>query len=327
MCGKPQHFEIMSARKILKSKPLKVKIIFLILALVCLLPFMSPPLALGLGIIMAQLIKNPYPEKSSKTVSWLLKVAVIGLGFGMSVDSALLAGKEGLLFTVSSIVLTLSLGLIIGKLLGIDKKITQLISTGTAICGGSAIAAIAPIIKADAKQISVAIGIVFMLNAVALFVFPPIGHLLEMSQHQFGLWSAIAIHDTSSVVGAADVYGHEALQTATTVKLARALWILPLSLVFALFGSGSLKNVKIPYFIGLFILAIIVNTYLPGVDRVAPYIVETSKMALTLVLFLIGSTLNFKSLKNVGFKPLVLAVGLWLFISILALIVILNTAA
>lgn len=319
--------ETMSSFNAAKPNKLSAKFIFFALALLCLLPFVSAPLALGLGIIMAQFLKNPYPEKSSKIVSWLLKVAVIGLGFGMSVDSALSAGREGFLFTVSSILLTLSLGLLIGKLLGIDKKITQLISVGTAICGGSAIAAIAPIIKADAKQISVAVGIVFVLNAVALFAFPPIGHLLEMSQHQFGLWSAIAIHDTSSVVGAADVYGHEALQTATTVKLARALWILPLSLVFTMFGSGNLKNVKIPYFIGLFILAIIANTYLPGVDGVSAYIVETSKMALTLVLFLIGSTLSFSTIKTVGFKPLALAIGIWMFISILALIVILNTAA
>ena len=300
------------------------KVIFLGLAILCLFPILSPPLALGLGLIMAQIIKNPFPQKSKSAIDGLLKMAVIGLGFGMNVGSAISAGKSGFFFTMGSIVLTLSLGLLIGKYLGIDIKISQLIASGTAICGGSAIAAIAPLIKADAKQISIAIGIVFLLNSIALFIFPPIGHFLELSQHQFGLWSAIAIHDTSSVVGAAEVYGQEALQVATTVKLTRALWILPLSLVFAFFGNGNLKSIKIPYFIGLFILAIVVNTYLPGIASVAPYILSASKIAMTLVLFLIGTTLNFASIKSVGYKPLLLAIGLWLCIATLALVVILN---
>ena len=289
------------------------------------MPFMSPPIALAVGLIVAQVLKNPFSELSHKTVQWLLKIAVVGLGFGMSVSSALSAGKQGFLFTVASITLTLCLGLLLGKWLGIDKKITQLISSGTAICGGSAIASISPIIKADAKQISIAIGIVFLLNSIALFIFPSIGHFFELSQHQFGLWSAIAIHDTSSVVGAADVYGAQALEVATTVKLARALWILPVSLIFALFAGGSTKNIKIPYFIGLFILAIIANTYIPHINVVSPYIVSGSKIALTLVLFLIGTSLNFSSLKRVGVKPLMLAIGIWSFISILSLIVIIET--
>lgn len=301
------------------------KLLYIGLAILCLMPFMSPPIALAIGLIIAQVVKNPFSELSHKAVQWLLKVAVIGLGFGMSVSSALAAGKQGFLFTVASITLTLSLGIILGKLLGIDKKITQLISSGTAICGGSAIAAISPIIKADAKQISISIGIVFLLNSVALFVFPAIGHYFELSQQQFGLWSAIAIHDTSSVVGAADVYGAQALEVATTVKLARALWILPVSLLFVLFSRGSTKKVKIPYFIGLFILAIIANTYIPNIDIVAPSIVSASKIALTIVLFLIGTSLNFSSLKKVGIKPLVLAISIWVFISVLSLIIILKT--
>jgi len=301
------------------------KLLYVGLAVLCLMPFMSPPIALAVGLIIAQVLKNPFSELSHKAVQWLLKVAVVGLGFGMSVSSALAAGKQGFLFTVASITLTLSLGLIIGKFLGIDKKITQLISSGTAICGGSAIAAISPIIKADAKQISISMGIVFLLNSLALFIFPAIGHYLELTQHQFGLWSAIAIHDTSSVVGAADVYGAQALEVATTVKLARALWILPVSLLFVLFSKGSAKKVKIPYFIGLFILAIIANTYMPNIEIVAPYIVSASKVALTLVLFLIGTSLNFTSLKKVGAKPLFLAIGIWIFISILSLTVILET--
>lgn len=301
------------------------ELLYIGLALLCLFPFMSPPIALVVGLIIAQVIENPFSDLSHKAVQWLLKIAVIGLGFGMSVGSALSAGKQGFLFTVASITLTLSLGLVFGKFLGIDKKITQLISAGTAICGGSAIAALSPIIKADAKQISISIGIVFLLNSIALFIFPAIGHYLDLSQHQFGLWSAIAIHDTSSVVGAADVYGAKALEVATTVKLARALWILPISMVFVLFSGGSFKKIKIPYFIGLFILAIITNTYVPHIEIVAPYIVSASKVALTLVLFLIGTSLSFSSLKEAGAKPLFLAIGVWVFISVLSLVVILKT--
>lgn len=303
------------------------KLIFIALALLCLLPFMSPPFALALGLVLAQIVKNPFAEISHKTIQWLLKMAVIGLGFGMSMSSALVAGKQGFIYTLASIVITLSLGLILGKWLGIDKKITQLISSGTAICGGSAIAAISPIIKANTNQISIAIGIVFLLNSIALFVFPPLGHILELSQHQFGLWCAIAIHDTSSVIGAAAVYGNEALEIATTVKLARALWILPVSVVFAIFANGGIKKIRIPYFIGLFILAIAVNSYVPHIQLVSHYIVTASKAALTLVLFLIGSTLNFASLKRVGAKPLFLALGIWVFISIASLFIILKTTA
>ena len=254
----------------------------------------------------------------------MLKLSVIGLGFGMNIDKALAAGKDGFLFTIVSISLTIGLGILIGKIFKIDQKIAKLISSGTAICGGSAIAAISPIIKADAKQISIAIGSVFLLNSLALFLFPVLGHYFNMSQHQFGIWSAIAIHDTSSVVGAAQVYGNEALEIATTVKLARALWILPVSVLFALSNHTELKKIKIPYFIGLFIIAIIANTYIPNIEFVAPGIVSVSKMGLTLVLFLIGSTLNYKSFIKVGIKPVILAVFIWIFISIVSLIGVLQ---
>ena len=301
------------------------KIIFIVIAAVCLLPFVSTPIALAVGVVVAQILGNPFKEESHQAINWLLKIAVVGLGFGMSVSSALVAGKNGFLFTVGSIAVTLSLGLLVGNFLGIDKKISQLISSGTAICGGSAIAAISPIIKADAKQISVAIGIVFLLNSVALFLFPIVGHFFALSQQQFGIWCAIAIHDTSSVVGAADVYGPKALEIATTVKLARALWILPVSVAFAIFSKGSAKKIKIPYFIGLFVLVIVVNTYVPGVEVVAPYLVKCAKIALTLTLFLIGSTLTFKSLKAVGIRPLLQAIIVWAFISIVSLAIILHT--
>jgi uncharacterized integral membrane protein (TIGR00698 family) len=255
----------------------------------------------------------------------LLKISVVGLGFGMNMFSAFRAGEDSFLFTVASITITISLGLLIGKYFGIDKKISQLISCGTAICGGSAISAISPIIKADNKQISISIGIVFLLNSIALFIFPPIGHLLELSQHQFGVWSAIAIHDTSSVVGAAEIYGDKALEVATTVKLARALWIIPVSILFAVFSKAGINKVRVPYFIGLFILAIIANTYIPSLKEFSPYIVIAAKTGLTLTLFLIGSGLTFKSLRDVGAKPILLAVFLWVFISISSLMIIVKT--
>ena len=305
-------------------KPAITSVLFVILCLACLLPVVNPPIALAAGIVFAQFFQNPFQQKTQTSINWLLKLSVIGLGFGMNIDKALAAGKAGFLFTIISISLTIGLGILIGKIFKIDQKIAKLISSGTAICGGSAIAAISPIIKADAKQISIAIGSVFLLNSLALFLFPLLGHYFNMSQHQFGIWSAIAIHDTSSVVGAAQVYGNEALEIATTVKLARALWILPVSVLFALSSQTELKKIKIPYFIGLFILAIIANTYIPNIEFVAPGIVSVSKMGLTLVLFLIGSTLNYKSFIQVGIKPVILAVFIWIFISIVSLIGVLQ---
>ena len=299
-------------------------IIYGLLIIVCLTTRVNAPLALLLGLVVAQLIKNPFEELSQKIIQVLLKCAVVGLGFGMNLQNALEVGKQGFNLTIFSITSTLFLGIVAGKYLGIDKKISQLIASGTAICGGSAIAAISPIIRANPKQISVGLGIVFMLNSIALFVFPALGHLFEMTQHQFGLWCAIAIHDTSSVIGAANVYGNEALQVATTVKLARALWIIPVSIFFVLFSKGSSRSINIPYFILFFILAIVASTYLNPVQVAAPYIVSASKISLTLVLFLIGSTLNFKLLKDVGMKPILLGIGLWIFIAVSSLLVIMN---
>ncbi len=300
------------------------KTLFLILVALCLTPWVSPAIALLMGLIVAQTIGQPFSQLNSKATGLLLKISVVGLGFGMNMFSALEAGKEGFIFTVFSIFATIGLGLLIGKLLGINDKIVKLISSGTAICGGSAIAAVSPIIRADEKQISVSLGIVFILNSVALFVFAPIGHWLELSQEQFGLWSAIAIHDTSSVVGAAASYGEKALEIATTVKLARALWIIPLSLIFALVSKGDSGKIKIPYFIGFFILAMVANTYLPPVENISPYIVAAAKAGLTLTLFLIGAALPLKTIKSVGVRPLLLGLGLWIFISVVSLVVIDN---
>ncbi len=299
------------------------KIIFAGLVILCLFPFISSSTALILGIVYAQIFENPYQQQTKKATGLLLKIAVVGLGFGMNVYSALSAGKEGFVLTVFSIFLTLILGFALGKMLKIDKKISYLISSGTAICGGSAIAAVSPAIKADDKQVSVALGIVFVLNSIALIVFPPIGHLLGLSQTDFGLWSAIAIHDTSSVVGAAAKYGNQALEVATTVKLARALWVIPVAFLSTIIFNNKGKKVCLPYFIGLFILAMLANSYIPAIQSIGGYIVQLSKAVLTLTLFLIGTSLSFKTVKSIGIKPLLEGVGLWLFISVTSLLYIL----
>jgi len=228
-------------------------------------------------------------------------------------------GKEGIVFTIVSIIGTLVIGYLMGKFLKIDKKSSYLISAGTAICGGSAIAAISPVIKAEEKQISVALGTVFILNSIALFIFPMIGHALNLSQSQFGLWGAIAIHDTSSVVGAASKYGTQALEVATTVKLARALWIIPVAFLSTFLFKNKSSKVKIPYFIGLFVLAMIANTYIPFVQNFSHYLTGIAKAGLTLTLFLIGCGLNRKLLMSVGFRPLIQGVVLWGIISASAL--------
>lgn len=300
-----------------RCKPAR-QLIFGLAAFMCLLPFVSPPVALLLGLLIAQTTGHPFIHLNHKATSWLLQLSVVGLGFGMNVQSAVQAGKQGILFTIASIAGTLILGSLLGKWLRIDRKTSHLISCGTAICGGSAIAAVAPVIKADEKQVSVALGVIFILNSVALFVFPLVGNWLHLSQTQFGLWCAIAIHDTSSVVGAASKYGTQALEIATTVKLARALWIIPVALGSSmLFKSKS--SIKIPYFIGFFILAILANTYSAMVQVLGPYLVQLAKAGLTLTLFLIGAGLSRSVLQSVGAKPFFQGVLLWVVISVAAL--------
>lgn len=300
------------------------ELIFLLAVVFCLSPLITPPVALLMGLVIAQFIGHPYLHLNHKATHILLQVSVVGLGFGMNVTSAFKAGKEGVLFTAISIIGTLTLGFIMGKIFKIEKKTAYLISTGTAICGGSAIAAISPVIKAQEKQISVALGTIFILNAMALFIFPYIGHYFHLSQTQFGLWCAIAIHDTSSVVGAAAKYGTEALEIATTVKLARALWIIPIAFLSTLIFNNKSGKVKLPYFIGLFIVAMILNTYVPAVTHISPYITTLAKAGLTLTLFLIGCGLNQKVLKSVGYKPLLQGIILWVAISAAALWAIMN---
>ncbi|MCX6350421.1 MAG: putative sulfate exporter family transporter [Bacteroidetes bacterium] len=301
------------------------KVIFIALLLACLTPWIDPPLALLIGVVVAQTIGHPYLSLNSKATNWLLKTSVVGLGFGMNLTHAMQAGKEGLLFTVLSIVSALLFGYLLSKWLKVDAKTSYLISAGTAICGGSAIAAVSPIIKADEKQMSVALGAVFILNSVALLVFPYIGHYFDMSQYQFGLWSAIAIHDTSSVVGAASKYGAEALQVATTVKLERALWIIPLSIGTAIFVKGDNKKIKIPYFIGMFIVTMCISTYLPQGKDFYEMLVFLARKGLTITLFLIGAGLSMKNIKSVGVNTLLLSVLLWIFISTLSIVVILGS--
>jgi uncharacterized integral membrane protein (TIGR00698 family) len=296
------------------------QLIFVVLLLFCTTIFVSPPIALVLGLIVANLFGHPFLELNHKATNYLLQFSVVGLGFGMNVHSAVSAGKEGFLFTVISIFSTLVLGTFLGKWFKTEKKTSHLISCGTAICGGSAIAAIAPVIQSNEKQTSVALGVIFILNSVALFLFPAVGDWLDLSQKEFGLWCAIAIHDTSSVVGAASKYGPEALQIATTVKLARALWIIPVALITAFIFKNKSGKIKIPYFIGLFILAMIANTYLPQMESVAPHLVSVSKIGLTVTLFLIGAGLNRTVLKSVGLKPLAQGILLWTFIAIAALV-------
>lgn len=299
------------------------KILFVLLAVASL--FVSPAIALFAGIVLALLLGNPYPVFSKKVSKYLLQVAVVGLGFGMNLHESLAAGKEGILFTIVSVVGVMCIGCLLGKAMGILPKLSYLISAGTAICGGSAIAAVAPVVKADDNQTSMSLAVIFTLNAIALFIFPPIGHMLGLDQNQFGTWAAIAIHDTSSVVGAAQMYGDEALKVATTIKLTRALWIIPLSLVSMLFfrqKDGGKTKVTIPWFIFLFILAMVFNTYVEIPETVSKAISLFSHKSLSLTLFLIGSGMSIEAIRKTGIKPVLLGITLWFIISVVTLFVV-----
>jgi len=309
---------------IIIDKPTLTKVLFVIIMALCILGYISSPVALVGGFLFSYFLGNPFMQLNSKAVSWLLKIAVVGLGFGMNLSETVNAGKDGFSLTVFSIIITLVLGYFLGKILKMDRKSSHLISSGTAICGGSAIAAVAPVIKASEKDISISLGVIFLLNSIALIVFPPLGHLFGLSQHEFGLWCAIAIHDTSSVVGAAFTFGEEALKVATTVKLARALWIIPLSLLSVFLFKGKGKSVRIPYFIFLFVLAIIMNSYLPIPEMITHGITSISKSLLVLTLFLIGAGLSIDKIKSAGWKPMILGISLWIFISVSSLLAIIS---
>ena len=298
------------------------KPLFILLFVLCLMPFISPAIALFLGLALGMTAGQPFPKFSKKTSKYLLQFSVVGLGFGMNLHESLRTGKEGMLFTVVSVVAVLALGMYLGKRLMMDRKTAYLISAGTAICGGSAIAAVAPVVKANDNEMSMSLGTIFILNAIALFIFPPIGHLLGMSQEQFGMWAAIAIHDTSSVVGAGAAYGEEALKVATTIKLTRALWIIPLALVTSFIFKSKGQKISIPWFIFFFILAMVANTFLTIPETITGSLVWLAKKGLTVTLFLIGAGLSRKVIKQVGVRPMVQGVVLWIFIGLISLGVI-----
>ncbi len=285
--------------------------------------WVTPPVSLFLGLAFALLCGQAYPKFNKKVSKYLLQYAVVGLGFGMNLHQSLASGKEGMAFTIASVVGTLFFGAIIGyMLLKMDWSTSYLISVGTAICGGSAIAAVAPVIKAKESSISISLGTVFILNAVALFIFPVIGGWLDLSQHQFGTWSAIAIHDTSSVVGAGAAFGEEALEIATTIKLTRALWIIPVALITSILSSKGNHRITIPWFIVFFILAMILNTFVLSdiAPQIGVFINGVARKALIFTLFFIGASLSVDVLKNVGFKPMIQGISLWIIISVVSLI-------
>ena len=298
------------------------KPIYFLIIILALSGLINSPVALILGFVFAFFFQNPFKSYSSKAISYLLKISIVGLGFGMLIKETLVTSKDSILLTFLSILLTITIGLLLTRIFKLDRKLGHLITSGTAICGGSAIAAVAPVIKADAKTISIALGIVFLLNSIALFVFPTIGHALNLSQSQFGLWAAIAIHDTSSVVGAALEYGDEALKVATTVKLARTLWIIPLTIFSMFLFKTKGEKIKVPYFILLFILAIALNSTGILPVEITSVVVLISKRLLVVTLFLVGASISFSDLKSTGIKPLLVAFILWVFISIFSLVYI-----
>ena len=295
--------------------------------------WVSPPVSLLCGLIFALVFGEAYPTFNKTMSKKMLQYSVVGLGFGMNVYSALASGGTGMLFTIISVFGTLLLGWFIGtKLFKIDSVLSYLISAGTAICGGSAIAAVGPIVKAKSTDMTVALGVVFILNAVALFIFPIIGKYLSLSDQTFGTWVAIAIHDTSSVVGAAQAYSEEALNVATTIKLTRALWIIPVALLTSFLfrdktSEDSGKKIAVPMFIIFFIVALLLNTYLLSKFemgmQISKFISVISKKCLTLTLFFIGAGLSKSVLRSVGVKPLIFGILLWIIISVVSLIVLL----
>lgn len=306
------------------------KAFFIILILFCLSPYGSPPIALALGLVVAFTITNPFPKLTGKPTKYLLQASVVLLGFGMNLGAVYKAGKDGILFTIATIFGTLILGYFVGKLLNVQRKTSALISSGTAICGGSAIAAVGPAINAEPEEMSVSLGTVFVLNSVALFAFPLIGHAIGLTQDQFGIWSAIAIHDTSSVVGASQAFGEQALAIATTVKLARALWIAPVAFMFAFLyrkaDAGSKTKIAIPWFIFLFVAAAAFRTYAPAfiLPSIFDSLVSAAKAGMTVTLFLIGASLSRETLRAVGVRPLIQGVLLWIVISLVSLWAVLG---
>jgi uncharacterized integral membrane protein (TIGR00698 family) len=299
--------------------------VFAALLVFCVTPWASPPIALALGLALALTLGHPFASRNSKATKLLLQTSVVLLGFGMNLQKVVEAGRTGIVFTIVTIVGTLVLGFLIGRAMNISRTTSHLISSGTAICGGSAIAAVGPVVNASDEEMSVALGTVFILNSIALFIFPMIGHRLGLTQPQFGVWAAIAIHDTSSVVGAAAKYGTEALQIATTVKLTRALWIVPLTLATAFFFKRKSARVTIPWFILWFVVASVMRTYVGAPAEVWSTLTMLARIGLTITLFLIGAGLSRKSIAAVGARPLLLGILLWIVISSVSLFAVMRT--
>ena len=285
---------------------------------------LSPPFALLGGLIYGFTLTHPFHVESKRLSKFLLQASVVALGFGMNLHEVIHAGRSGFLYTAGSITFAMLLGLGLGYLIKVGKKSAFLISAGTAICGGSAIAAVGPIADANEEEMAVALGTVFILNSIALFLFPVIGYWLHLSQSQFGLWSALAIHDTSSVVGATAKYGATALAVGTTIKLARALWIVPLSFVTAA-TLKSKARIQWPWFILFFCLAALLNTLLPTFHAMFGGFNHVGKIGLTVTLFLIGTGLNKQTIQRVGARPLLQGLALWIIVGTGALaLVVLN---
>lgn len=299
----------------------KQRILYISLLLVCFIPSVTPVHALCFGIAFSQISGNPFAQQSSWLSKHLLKLSVVGLGFGLSINEVWQVGKSSIGLTLVAILSTIAVGILLGRLLRIDPITSGLISCGTAICGGSAIAAMVPILQAKNNQSAIALSTVFILNAIALVTFPIVGHQFDLTQHQFGLWAGMAIHDTSSVVGAAASYGNEALHFATTVKLTRALWIAPLALAAGLLFKSE-KRTQLPLFIGGFIFAAIIRSQIPTFEPFWNLLSTVAKQCLAATLFLIGSGLSRQVLKQTGVRPLIHGSVLWVIVSSVTLFLI-----
>jgi len=297
------------------------KIIFIICLVLAASGYVSPPIALLGGLIYGFTFAHPYQVHSRKFSRYLLQASVVGLGFGMNLHEIVHAGRAGFIYTAIGITTSMVLGTLLGRMFSVGKKVSYLITVGTAICGGSAIAAVAPITNADDDDIAVSLGTVFVLNSIALFIFPLIGGALHLSQSQFGLWAALAIHDTSSVVGATAKYGIEALAIGTTVKLARALWIVPIALITAAVVKSKTR-IQWPWFILFFCLAAVANTYAPIFARAYPALSHLGRIGLTVTLFLIGTGISKSTIKQVGARPLLQGVILWAIVAVSTLMAI-----
>jgi uncharacterized integral membrane protein (TIGR00698 family) len=300
--------------EISSKRYIQLGIFWLILLLIVITDLIGAPLALFSGIVLGLIFGNPYPAKLSKFTKYALQASVVGLGFGINLYQVAETGLTGFFYTAISLIATMVVGLLLAKLFGVEKKLNHLISAGTAICGGSAIAAVAPAIKASEKEISVALGVVFTLNALALFVFPFIGNKLQLTQEQFGIWAAIAIHDTSSVVGAATEFGEKALEIATTLKLTRALWILPMVLVTG-FLFKSEGKASFPKFILFFLVASLFSTFLNGLSEVYSWLTMLARKGLVISLFLTGAGISMSLLKTISIRPFLQGVVLWLIVA------------